>query len=58
MNALDADLVAIVALTTGLGAMMAWMGARMNALELRRGRRRCPTCRQVHAPAGRCYRSG
>lgn len=58
MHALDPDLVALVALTTGLGAMMAWLGTQKNALELRRRRRRCPVCRDVHTRAGRCYRAG
>jgi hypothetical protein len=50
------QLVASVALTTGLGAMMVWLGSRMNALELRT-QRRCPSCgvRAERRSRCRCY---
>jgi hypothetical protein len=54
MDVFDSDLVALFALTSGLGAAMIWLGARVNALELRDTRRRCPACGLLAPPGRRC----
>jgi hypothetical protein len=50
----DPQLAAIVTLTMGLGVAMAWLGTRLGLLEMRNGRRRCPSCGHLVNSATRC----
>jgi hypothetical protein len=43
MEAFDAQSLAAVALTSGLGFAMVWLATRMNVLE-QRSAARCPAC--------------
>jgi hypothetical protein len=54
VETLDPNLTAMAALTTGLGAAMAWLGTRMGLLELRFDRRRCPSCGHTVTRPARC----
>ncbi len=58
METLDSQLLAVAVLTTGVGAMMAWLGARAGLLEARSERRRCPSCGRVvgRVPSCPCVR--
>jgi hypothetical protein len=44
MSTLSPHLIGVLTVTSGLAFSMVWLGARMNLLEHRPIRRRCPSC--------------
>jgi hypothetical protein len=53
MEFFDSQLAGMAVITTGVGAMMVWLAARMNAVEMEE-RRRCPACGVRPARRSRC----
>ena len=48
------DVIATLALTSGVGVAMIWLGTRMHMLERRRTPRRCPSCGRLLARGASC----
>jgi hypothetical protein len=53
MEFFDSQMAGMAVITTGVGAMMVWLAARMNAVEMEE-RRRCPACGVRPARRSRC----